>query len=717
MADVFRLEDFASGQIFVRAGDFGFSRFFVRRHVMTGLHLRRFAAAGAATLCVAFIAASPSHALDAVWNFDGNLAASTGAATMSFRGDMGTANVDFFASEHLLGLPMPFGDDSGVMRFEATTPGQGLAVNLNNGGAVVRDYTMVWDLFRPGPSWNSWLPLFQTNVANADDADFFVNPGDGVGISGVYQGTVSNARSNIAWNRIAVTRTAAGELRKYVDGALVGVQTGLSAERWDIAGGRFNILADEDGESSAGYLSSFRFVDSVLGDAQIAALGGVHAGGANVPGKQIAANPAVVAPGSFTLAVVGDTQNYSTYHPAIFHQSTQWLVDNKAARNIQFVVQDGDIVNNDLTGEWDVARAAMDRLNGNIPYAVVRGNHDIGSQFDFTNRFGPGSPYSQQPTLADHYEVPGQPNFDMRNTVHKFEANGQKLMVVTIDISAGADVVAWANGVVSANPDYRVIVDTHAYMYDGGQRFNNAPDPEHPGLSFDRARDVLLRTGTDPDSPYNGAAYGGQDAETLWNNFVRAHPNISLVISGHQFEDFDQFKYHLDRGYAGNRVYELLVDPQNMANGGNGWIRLLEFDADGVTLHVKTFSPYLNQWDLAADNFYDIELSPITGDQFVFGDLNNDDVLDAADWAILRSRQHTSFAGLTPSQTYALGDLNGDLRNDHADFVLFKQAFEAALGVAAFRELLAQVPEPGVTTLAMTALLATAGARRRSRSS
>ena len=41
-----------------------------------------------------------------------------------------------------------------------------------------------------------------------------------------------------------------------------------------------------------------------------------------------------------------------------------------------------------------------------------------------------------------------------------------------------------------------------------------------------------------------------------------------------------EFKYHLENGVSGNRVYQMLVDPQNMANGGNGWIRLLEFDPD-----------------------------------------------------------------------------------------------------------------------------------------
>ena len=64
-------------------------------------------------------------ALDTIWDFNGGLTASSGSATMSYRGDMGTNNVDFFASEHDLGLPMPFGDHSGVMRFQPTTPKSG----------------------------------------------------------------------------------------------------------------------------------------------------------------------------------------------------------------------------------------------------------------------------------------------------------------------------------------------------------------------------------------------------------------------------------------------------------------------------------------------------------------------------------------------------------------------------------------------------------------
>ncbi len=637
-------------------------------------------------------------ALDALWDFDGDLTASLGSATMSYRGDMGTANVDFFASEHDLGLPMPFGDRSGVMRFQPTTPTQGLEINLNNGGATVSNYTMVWDLFRPGPSWNSWLPLYQTDVTNASDGDFFINPNDGIGISGNYQGTVSNGRGNIQWNRVAVTRAADGTMKKYIDGNLVGTQTAAGA-RWDITGGKFAILADEDNESSMGFLSSFRFVDNVMSDAAISDLGGVHAGGAATPGKQIAAPPAPLTPGAFTIAFLGDTQNYSSDYPAIFNQVTQWLADNKAARNIQFVVQDGDIVNGDATNQWNNARAGMSKLDGVIPYAVVRGNHDIGSQFDLTSRFGPGSPYSQQPTLTEYFEVPGQSNWDMRNTGHKFEANGQKFLIVTIDISAGTNVVAWANNLIAANPDRRVILDTHAYMYDGGERFNNAADPENPGHTHDQSRDELLRTGVQGEAVYNGAAYGGRDAETLWNTLVKNHANVSLFLSGHQFEDFDQFKYHLDTGVNGNRVHELLVDPQNMANGGNGWIRLLEFDPDGMTVHVKTYSPFLNQWDTSPDNYYDIRLSPI-----VPGDFDYDGIVDGDDFL--------AWQRTLGSTTSLAADGNDDGVVDQADLAIWQEHFGTGGATLATNSV---VPEPEAllaATQTLLALLAIAHRRR-----
>jgi endonuclease/exonuclease/phosphatase family metal-dependent hydrolase len=91
-------------------------------------------------------------------------------------------------------------------------------------------------------------------------------------------------------------------------------------------------------------------------------------------------------------------------------------------------------------------------------------------------------------------------------------------------------------------------------------------------------------------------------------------------------------------------------------------------------------------------------------DGFIAGDLNGDSILNADDWAVLRTWQHADLSGLTKSQAYVHGDLNGDLKNNHADFVLFKSYYESINGAGSFTQLVARVPEPN--TVALIALMA-----------
>ena len=174
-----------------------------------------------AMLLASLTTISANASIDTIWNFDAGLTPVSGSATLSYIGDM-QDNVNFFASEHHVGLAMPYGDNGSLMQFPATNPGQGLTVNLNNGGATVSDYTMIWDVFRPAYSWDTYMPLYQTDQSNTTDGDFFINPSGGIGISGQYSGRVSDRVGDNVWNRIAVTRTTDGTLKKYIDGQLVG---------------------------------------------------------------------------------------------------------------------------------------------------------------------------------------------------------------------------------------------------------------------------------------------------------------------------------------------------------------------------------------------------------------------------------------------------------------------------------------------------------------
>ena len=80
--------------------------------------------------------------------------------------------------------------------------------------------------------------------------------------------------------------------------------------------------------------------------------------------------------------------------------------------------------------------------------------------------------------------------------------------------------------------------------------------------------------------------------------------------------------------------------------------------------------------------------------------------MNSADWVQFRNNQHTNLTGLTFGQAFARGDLNGDFQNNHADFVIFKAAYDDANGAGAFTSMLNSVPEPASTAIIAWALLA-----------
>jgi endonuclease/exonuclease/phosphatase family metal-dependent hydrolase len=97
----------------------------------------------------------------------------------------------------------------------------------------------------------------------------------------------------------------------------------------------------------------------------------------------------------------------------------------------------------------------------------------------------------------------------------------------------------------------------------------------------------------------------------------------------------------------------------------------------------------------------------------VLGDFNFDLVIDASDWATLRTNQLANLTGLSSNEAYQRGDINGDFRNDHVDFVRFKEIFDGQNGLGAFAAMLARVPEPSAAVLFVLGLIAADVSRRR----
>ena len=373
---------------------------------------------------ILLLASAPSLAVDTVWNFDGNLTAASGTATMQYRG--ATGFMTSFGTTDSFGLPQLYGGNgtTNVMAFPTFPDGDttSLGYSVMHGvGELVPEYTMVWDVLYPESSDIAWRDLYQTSTSNANDGDLYVaaNPWGGIGISGQYHGVIKPGE----WNRIAITREADGTMMKYINGGYVGEQD-ITSTRWRLDANQYLILADDNGHTAGGYIASHRFVDHAMTQEEIFQLGGASAAGSSTAGEVFQGDPSVVEPESYTIAVLGDTQCYSNdaTYAQTYSQMTQWLVDNKETRNIEFLLHVGDVVDSNDTTQWDRAAAAMSTLDGQIPYVVVPGNHDYGgsravSQFNYANRFGPGTPYASQSTLAGFY--PAEPNSRM-NTYHTF---------------------------------------------------------------------------------------------------------------------------------------------------------------------------------------------------------------------------------------------------------------------------------------------------------
>ncbi|MEM7395953.1 MAG: metallophosphoesterase [Verrucomicrobiota bacterium] len=104
----------------------------------------------------------------------------------------------------------------------------------------------------------------------------------------------------------------------------------------------------------------------------------------------------------FSMIVIPDTQ-YDSDQPEVLNAMTDWIVANRDTENIRFVSHVGDLVEWSPTGEslsqsrWANLREAMYRLDGQIPYSILCGNHDYefkngetsGAAGDYLNSFGP----------------------------------------------------------------------------------------------------------------------------------------------------------------------------------------------------------------------------------------------------------------------------------------------------------------------------------------
>lgn len=290
-----------------------------------------------------------------------------------------------------------------------------------------------------------------------------------------------------------------------------------------------------------------------------------------------------LSPYTYSFAVIGDTQklNYYDVTNGLTGSGSKmagvydWIVANKDAKNIKYVMGLGDITDKDMDEEWVHALNQLSKLEtAGIPYSLVRGNHESVAQY---NKYVTNGVLKYTDTVQGCYR-----EGDYTNTYTKFTVGETDYMVFVLNYGAEDAVLDWAGELIKANPDHRVIITTHCYLF-------------RDGTTLDKG-DVCP-----PDSTGNKAANNGDE---MWDKLIRKHPNIFLVLSGH--DPNANIVMTQTKGDNGNTVTQFLVDPQGMDakyDYNTGMVALLHFTEDGRNVAVEYVSGVTGQYFMAVNQF------------------------------------------------------------------------------------------------------------------
>ena len=270
----------------------------------------------------------------------------------------------------------------------------------------------------------------------------------------------------------------------------------------------------------------------------------------------------------FTIIAIPDTQHYTDVpeNEANFAAQTQWIVENKDNLNIVFVTGLGDITQNgNNDSEWQIADSAYSLIENpsttnlldGIPYGLSLGNHDMfpigGGNTANTDKF---NQYFGESRFFGRQYYGGHHGSNNDNSYQMFSASGIDFIIIHFeyDTSPEQEVLDWADALLKQHSNRRAIITTHHMIGNG-----------------------------------NPASFGTQ-GQAIFDN-LKDNPNLFLMLGGHKVSEGRRD----DVGTNGNAITTLLSDYQGRPNGGDGWLRMMQFDPENNTILVTTYSPVTNQ--------------------------------------------------------------------------------------------------------------------------
>lgn len=292
----------------------------------------------------------------------------------------------------------------------------------------------------------------------------------------------------------------------------------------------------------------------------------------------------------FAVIALPDTQNYSASadHAWMFRRQVEWVVDREArlreGLDIRFLTHLGDLVNSQSDPvQWARATEAMNLLDGRLPYGTVPGNHDLGfGSTAYLDRFGPDPVAAGSvgrwldAATGKRHAWYGGASPRGYSSYQLVEVRGREFLFLHLDHDCPDEDIEWAAGVLRAHPRVLTMVITHNYLAKtGAAGFSGSGTGER---GYTSQANVSL--GPDRNRP-----------EEVFQALVKPFNQVYMVICGHM-----SAIYHLERtNVAGNPVHEVLCNYQSLPSGGNGFLRIMEFQPCAKRIVHRTYSPVLGR--------------------------------------------------------------------------------------------------------------------------
>ena len=275
---------------------------------------------------------------------------------------------------------------------------------------------------------------------------------------------------------------------------------------------------------------------------------------------------------TYSIAFLPDIQYSTQKYPENLVPIYDYLIESTEKRNLQYVIGLGDITHRNTEEEWANIKPQVERLNGILPYSLVRGNHDVtynnyAELFDFT--FGKGNYY------YDHVANTGgfMNKNSVKNTYLLFSVGEVDYIIINLDFGATDDILKWAGEILEQYPDHRAIIVTHGYMN-------------------------IDATTLDPNDSATPSAYKKtwNDGDDMWEKLISQHENVDIAVSGHILQD--DICVGPDQGVHGNTVYQMLIDPQSVDNTlkGAGFVAMMYFTEDGNHARIEMYSTVFKKY-------------------------------------------------------------------------------------------------------------------------